>query len=169
MKLEKTVITVGRDEVCDEQVTGVLADVNEDFVLMKMVSDAGEFDGFTVFPIGQITEVIWGNREHRCIAELLKKKTTISSPPITLDSIEGILAQLREEYDAVALMADGDETEFDVAQIITVDEDWVKIHCYGTTKTLSRIHKIVSIDSFSRIEFDTPYINKLLYLHRQQI
>ena len=163
---DKTLVTIEREDVSSDQITGVIVKFNEEFVLMCLHDDAGKFDGFSIFATSQISEILWGNREHECIAEFMKNETTQPDPEIDLSTMPDILVQLGKKYPAVSLMEDGDESSFDVAEIVKVDEKWVKLHCYGTLKTLSRLKKIVSVDTFSRIEFDSPYVKRILNLHK---
>jgi len=58
-----------------------------------------------------------------------------------------------------------DENRFAVAKLIRHDEEWLKLECYGTKKTLSKLTKLVQFDSVSRVDFDTPYFRKIVKLH----
>ncbi len=165
LALENTLVTIERDNVSNDQITGVILQCNENFVLMRLYKDSGKFDCFSIFPTDQITEILWGNREHECISKLMKNETVPPDPIIELGTIDEILRQLAKNYPAVSLMENGNESSFDLAEIVNVDKKWIKLRCYGTTKTLSPLNKIISFDTFSRIEFDSPYANQIINLH----
>jgi len=165
---ENKLVSIEREDVDDGQITGVIIDTNDDYLMMRLHDDDGSVEGFTIFPVEQISEIVWGNREHDCIEEFMKNKSIPETPDIKLNGLSDILQQLSKKYDAVCLMENGNESSFDVASIIEVDDDWVKADCYGTTKTLSRMNKLISTKTFSRIEFDTQYVSRVVELHNRQ-
>ena len=161
---QNTLVSISRDDVDAEQLTGHVIQVSERLIVMRLCTDEGKFDGFTLFPLDQITEVCWGNREHRCISVLVEEKVA-SIPKLNLSSFESALSDLGERFKALAFMENGNERKFYVASVTAIDGDWIKLECLGTKKTLSNLTKIISTTGFSRIEFDSPYIRNCVSLH----
>ena len=165
LKEDKTLISIERSGVSDDELTGFVLHTDDNLVIMRMYSDDGDYEGMTVFPTSQITEVFWGNRTHLAIHHLIEDLK--SWDELTIDSVGlgDVVEELCSRYEAVGLMENGDEDRFDVAKYVGQDEEWLKLECYGTKKTLSKLTKLVKLDSISRVEFDTPYIRKIMKLH----
>ena len=164
LKEKGCLVSVERSSFSDDDLTGKILDHSEGLVLMKLFYDSGEFDAYSLFPIDQISSLRWGNRALRSLDSLIEKNETVS-PSLTLSSFEDALLQLKNDYDAICLMDSGDEVHFEVAQILEIDEPWIKAMCFGSKKTLSKQHSILRIDSFSRIEFGSKYIADTVKLH----
>ena len=57
------------------------------------------------------------------------------------------------------------EDSYDIGEIVKNDDEWFKLYCYGTKKTLTRMHRIMKRESISRVVVDSPYQNGIVSLH----
>ena len=168
LKLQSEVISIERS--ChDEELTGRLCDINERIISMCLFTNEGNFDGYTVFPIDQVIEVYWGNREHQAISQLMSKS---SSPPhfeITKKDFHEIILELNYHHSSLSFHEANNEDSFDMGVIEDHDDDWIKIHTFSNKKTLSRMHKLIMWADISRVVVNSPYQNKIVDLHSSGI
>ena len=127
---------------------------------MHLYTDDGDYDGFTVFETGQITEVFWGNREHRAISHLVAKGEAAIAPTFKSNEFQDIIIELNTEFENLCFHESGCEDNFDIGYIENHDEKWLKIHTFSVKKSLSRMYKLILRDSISRIVINSPYQNK---------
>ncbi|WNO09145.1 hypothetical protein [Teredinibacter sp. KSP-S5-2] len=167
-KLKKELITLRRD--CgDDDITGEVIDVNENYVVFILWTDDGLYDGTTVFEIDQINEVLWGNREHESIKLLVEKFG--KRPVFEFESIEfeKVVLEAFSKYKHLSIYHEHGEDSFDICSLDEVDEYWLKILTYGPMKTLSRLGKIIKSENILRFTIDSPYQNNIVSLHSHEL
>jgi len=145
--------------------SGFVLRADNNLVMMRMYSDDGEYEGMTVFPTSQISKLFWGNRTHLAIIHLIEDEVLQDESKIESVGLGDVVEELCRKYDCAGLVENRDENRFAVAKLIRHDEEWLKLECYGTKKTLSKLTKLVQFDSVSRVDFDTPYFRKIVKLH----
>lgn len=167
--LQSELVSIERD--ChDEELTGFVCEANENIVVMKLFTDDGDYDGFTVFETSQINEIYWGNREHKAIAHLVSKNETRNSiPKFKKEEFKDIIIEAGKSYENICIYLAGSEENFDIAQILESDNVWVKIHTYGVKSSLSRKYKMQLVDDISRIVIGSPYQNKIVSLYDEKL
>lgn len=164
LKIGRMLVSIERD--CNnEEITGFILDVSDDLLAMSLYTESGSFDGYSVFPVSQIDEVFWGNREHNAIRASISEVQ--SSLPLKLSSkkFRDLIIEINDLYDSICIYSHHDEKNFDIAKIESHDKEWLKIQTFGPKRTLSRMSKIKRFDSISRIDVDGPYQNKIVELH----
>lgn len=167
LQLQKEIISIRR--ICgDEDQTGSVEWVNDDILVFCLYTDDGVFDGYSVFYTVQIEELMWGNREHQSIAQLVKLHG--DKPPFLGRGtrFEELLMSLAKQYSSLAIFTD-DESSFDIATIEAVTEEWTKIKTFGPKKTLSPLFKLIKTDDIGRVDVDSPYQNNIVALHSTRI
>ena len=168
LQLQKKLISLDRD--ChDEELTGIIVAVNDSFVLLQEYTEDGLFDGFTIFETSQIDEVYWGNREHESIAALINKDITVTAPKLKSETFLDAVIELSQIYSNICIFKYNDEDTFAIATINSSDEDWLHISTFGPKRSLSRMLKIMRLDSISRISVDSPYQNNIERLHQSDL
>ena len=153
----------------DEELTGIVCFVSDTVISMQLFSDGGFYRGFAVFEFDQVAEVYWGNREHRAIRHLIDQNSR--PEPIVLSStsfLESML-ELNEKYSSVSIHSSNDEDRFDIAKIVSSDENWCKIQTFSAKRTLSPMTKIIKTELITRIVVESPYQNQIVELHSSEI
>ena len=80
----RELVTFELDDSDSTELTGYILSVNLEVVLLYLVTDDGGGAGYTLFEHSLISEIYWGNREHKIIQKLSHDRTNI--PPIELKS-----------------------------------------------------------------------------------
>ena len=168
LMLQSEIVSIERD--ChDEELTGILCDTNYHITSMHLYTNEGEYDGFTVFETNQITEVFWGNREHKAIDYLVKKNGVKKNPKLTAKEFHEIMIELNAHFSSLCFHPVNCEDKFDIAVIKKHDEEWLKLRTYGVKKSLSRLNKLILKETISRIVVDSPYQNQIVELHAAKL
>ncbi len=168
LKLQSEVISIERS--CHaEELTGRLCDINEHIISMFLLTDEGNFDGFTVFPIDQVIEVYWGNREHQAIAQLMSNTAIPVNTEIKANQFRSIILELNKSHNSICFHESNNEDSFDMGAIEDYDDTWMKLHTFSNKKTLSRMHKLILWEDISRVVVNSPYQNKIVTLHQSGI
>ena len=168
LKLQSEVVSIERS--CHaEELTGRLCDINEHIISMHLLTDEGNFDGFTVFPIDQVIEVYWGNREHQAITQLMLNTAFPTNIEINEIKFKNIILALNKTHDSICFHESNNEDSFDMGAIEDYDDTWIKLHTFSNKKTLSRMHKLILWDDISRVVVNSPYQNKIVTLHQSGI
>ena len=168
LKLQSELISVSRD-CSDEDLTGTIEFVSDDAVVMCLYTDDGEYDGFTLFETHQIDCLFWGNREHEAIKLLVNEYGEHKKLKLHQQSFESLLFELAETHSQLCFFHQQEEDSFDIGEIKAKDKEWIKIHTYGPKNSLSRLYKLIRIDTITRVTVDSPYQNKLLELFNEQL
>ncbi|MBU6954585.1 hypothetical protein [Hahella sp. HN01] len=152
----------------DEELTGFIHTATEDVIIMSLFSNDGDYEGIAIFETDQISEVYWGNREHKAIASLIDTSQEINFPKVKGKIFPDILIELNNAYGSLCLYQHHSEARFDVGQIIDHD-DWLKVHALGNKKSLSPLYKLIQKDDISRVDIDSPYQKKIVNLHKTAV
>ncbi len=169
-KLQLQAEMVSLERSChDEALTGLIKSVTEHIICMHLYTNEGEYDGFTVFETEQVTEVIWGNREHKAIAAGVSQSTKQPSWKYGNKKFATVLSELSQSGHSICLHEYHDEDEFDIADIVEYSDGWIKARCYGTRKSLSMMDKLIRVDELSRIVLNSPYQNQIVDLHAKSL
>ncbi len=164
IKLQSELISIERD--ChDEELTGIICDIDDKITSMHLYSDDGDYGGFTVFETDQITNVVWGNREHQAISHLIAQNESVTTPKFESKVFQDIIIELGTKFESVCFYEENSEEKYDIGKIVKYDDDWLKIHTYATKKSLSRMYKLLLRETISRIVINLPYQNKIVDLH----
>jgi len=164
LKLKSELVSVERD--ChDEELTGFICEINNEVTTMTLYDDDGTYNGFTVFETDQITEVFWGNREHRAISNLISQTKLVKAPVIAAKAFVDIVIELNEKSDSICIHMSGNEDTYYLGKIEKYDEKWINMKNLGVKKTLSPMHKIFLRESISRVVVDSPYQKGIVQLH----
>ncbi|MBF7074608.1 hypothetical protein ISG33_14475 [Glaciecola sp. MH2013] len=164
LKLSKELVSIDRD--ChDEEMTGFLLEVNENFMVMSLYTDDGLFDGVSMFETSQIDEVYWGNREHESIKALISDSAVKMLGKLKSTTFENAILEVGNENNSLCIYCHHNESKFEVAEIINQSDGWLKIHTFGAKRSLSRLYKLIQVDSISRVDFNSPYQNNIVKLH----
>ena len=168
LQLKSETISIERD-CSEDELTGLIALVTENIVAMHLYTDNGNYDGFTVFKTEQITEVFWGNREHRAIAHLITQAPSQSAPTIKSSSFRDIVIELDAKFESMCFYTNAGEDAFSIGRIEKFDETWMKVKTFGVKNTLSQKFVIFLRDTLTRIDVNSPYQNKMVDLHQQNL
>lgn len=148
------------------EITGFFLSATDHLVVMQLIGNDGSSDGFTLFEPELISEIYWGNREHQCIQTLAQKRTQITPVLLKSGDFRSAIIELSSRYQNIALYALDDSDSFEIARVLDHDDEWIKLSCSGTLKTLSPLTKITRIDNICRVEFGAEYIGDLTELHK---
>lgn len=168
LKLQEEVVSLKRDS-SEDDLTGIIEFVTNEVVALRLYTDDGVFDGFTIFEISQISEVMWGNRVHKAIALLIQKYGEKRRLSVTAETLIEIAAELSDIKTSICLYHSFGEDNFDICKIIGRDQDWLKLDTFGTKKTLSKLTKLIQTSSLLRLTVDSPYQDKIIELHQSAL
>lgn len=167
LTLKSEVISLERN--CHNQaLTGVLTSINERTTGMQLYTEEGDYEGYTLFETVQITDVCWGNREHQALGYLIEQQDTPCPPTFSSKSFQERILELGQKYASVCFHEAGYEESFILGEIEKCDPQWLKIHAYGITHSLSRMYRMVLRQEISRVVVDSPYQHKILHLHQAE-
>lgn len=168
LQLKRELVSIRRN-CADEDQTGIFEFVNDEVGVFSLYCDEGEFDGFTVFYIEQIYELMWGNMEHKSIASLIKNNG--AKPKLLLESttFESLFKEATEKYSSLCLYHDDEEGSFDIAKVEGVSDGWAKILTYGPKRSLSQLYKLIETENIMRFTVDSPYQNNIVHLHDSHV
>ena len=162
--LKSELVSLSRD-CWDQELTGHLCKVNDNFIAMHLFTDEGYYDGFTVFETDQVTEVYWGNREHQAIAKLIAKNEHIKTPTFNSLVFSQVVIELESKFSSMSFYYGETEEQFEVGRIEAYDEEWLKVKTFGVKRTLSPKYILFQRDEITRVEVNSPYQNNLVELH----
>ena len=165
LKLQSELLSVRR-HCSDDDLIGMVEYINNELLVLCLWNDEGRFNGFTVFEIAQINELIWGSREHKAIAMLVKRFGEKPSFSLKSQNFFDALAELSQQHDTLCLYHEHGENSFDIAKIEDQNGEWLKISTYGPKRTLSRTNKLIYQKHILRITIDSPYQNSIVEVHK---
>jgi len=168
LKLQEELVSIKRD-CSDDNLTGFVEFVTDEVLALRLYTEDGLFDGFTVFEISQITEVIWGDREHKAMALLTQKYGEKRRLTVTGQSLIEIAVELSNIKSSIYLYQDYNEDNLDLCKILSSDEEWLKLETFGTIDTLSKSTKLIHTSSVCRVTIDSPYQDKIIELHQSKL
>lgn len=161
---EGELVSIERD--ChDEELTGLISDLSDSLVAMQLFANEGEYQGFAVFEFDQISEVFWGNREHKAIRHLVDARQIPKRIEFKSTDFVSVMAELNQNHTSLCLHLANDEDRYDIAHIESFDENWSKILTYSPMRSLSRTYKMIRTDLITRIVVDSPYQKSIVELH----
>ena len=164
LKRQSKLVSVERN--ChDEELTGVICHIDDSVIAMHLYDDNGEYEGFTVFETEQVTEVYWGNREHRAIHYLASYNLPVETPTFKNETFQDIILELNSSCTSVCLHTSDSENEFDIVKILKSDEDWFKVQSFAIKKSLSPLVKLIARENITRVVVNSPYQTKIVELH----
>ncbi len=152
------------DEECP--VTGIVYLTNSRVTALVLFDDNGEYGGWTLFETSRISGVTWGNREHQAVASLIDTSYERVLPVNGKKTFNQSLVELGSRLECISLYIEGCGDDFDMGRVAEFDSHWLKVHTYGSKATLSRSWRCIARDTIVRIEVDTPYMNRVLGLHK---
>ena len=168
LKLSNTLISIDRD--ChDEELTGFMLEANKNFIVMSLFSEDGAFDGFSLFETEQVEEVYWGNKEHNCIKALIKDSEVKKLRKLKSTIFKNAILEMNSDYSSLNIYTHHNESKFEVAEIISSGNGWLKVLTFGAKRSLSRLNKLIQFDSISRVDFNSPYQNNIVKLHESDL
>jgi hypothetical protein len=167
LKLQEEMVSIKRDS-SEDDLTGIVEFVTDEVVALRLYTEDGLFDGFTLFEISQITEVIWGDREHKSIALLTQKYGEKRRLSVTGQTLSELAIELSNSKGSIYLYHDFNEDNLDLCKIISSDEEWLKLDVFGSSDTLSKSTKLIQTSSILRITVDSPYQDKIVELHKSK-
>ncbi len=157
-------ISIERD--ChDEELTGFIRYLSDSLVTMQLFDNEGNYEGFAAFEFSQISEVFWGNREHKAIRHLIDSKPAPKEVRLESTDFASAIQELNQQFPSLCLHSSNDEDRYEIAHIEASDEDWCKILAFSTMKSLSRTFKLIKRDVITRVVVDSPYQNAIVDLH----
>jgi hypothetical protein len=168
LKLQEEMISI-KLESSDDELTGIVEFVNDEVIALRLYTDDGLFDGFTLFEISQISEVLWGDRMHKSIALLTQKYGEKKRLTVTGQTLLEIAVELSNIKSSLYLYHSFNEDNLDLCKIISSDEEWLKLDSFGTNDTLSKSTKLIQTSSILRVTVDSPYQDKMVELHKSKL
>jgi hypothetical protein len=86
-------------------------------------------------------------------------------PKLKSETFTDAVIELSKLYSNICIFKYHEEGTFSIASVNSYDEDWLSIYTYGPKRSLSRMQKLMKIDSISRITVDSPYQSNIQKLH----
>jgi hypothetical protein len=166
LKLSQEVVDVYRDRVSDESLTGVVANFNEEFLLLSLFTEDGEDNGISVIFRHNITRLRTGGNVRASIDELSKfRSTKLNFPNINLNSIDDILSSIQSVYGYVNI-----HTEFMsndicfIGKVTEQDKYWISLLGYGTMTSRDSNTLLIEKEEVSRVDAGATYEESISFL-----
>ncbi|WP_281649241.1 hypothetical protein [Parendozoicomonas sp. Alg238-R29] len=152
----------------EEALTGIVHTVNNRVTAMILFSDNGDYEGWTLLDTSSVTDLFWGNREHRAIARLIDTSFERVLPMKSRMSFDHSVVELGCRLECIGMFTCADEGDehFTMGRVLEYDGHWLKVQTLGAKDTLSLGWKMIPRENVVRIEVDSPYMNRLLMLHK---
>lgn len=159
----REIVTIERSETRESDVVGMILHAGVEVCAVLQLWTDGRYDGVTYFPTEQITEVYWGGRELACTRHLAKVPHVGTDALADVSSFARVVDTVGRERVIALYTGDGDSIT--IAEVLETDDDWLKLGCYGSFKTLSTSIKLIRREAVTRIEVDTPFVKDLVSLY----
>ena len=154
----------------DEPLMGIVHTVNSRVTAMILFSENGDYEGWTLFETANITGMQWGDREHRAISRLVDTSFERVLPVKGKMSFGHSLVELGSRLECVGIFTcDEGDGGFTMGRVMDYDGQWLKVQTYGAKDTLSSGWKMIPREDVLRIEIDTPYMNRIILLHKEEL
>ena len=166
---DKRVVDISCELTLSETVTGVITQLEDEFLCLIEFTDNGDYDGICVLRISRdITRVDWGGREKEGIARLIERKGKAPDLlPLKLKSIAQAIEELNKRYGYVALFLE-DEEHFLIGSLVEYDHECLELLLYGTKRTMDRASVLIRLENVAKVQVDGVYEKNLLSLFRDQ-
>jgi len=164
----KELVSIELSDFDSSKITGFVLSVSPDLLLIQLINGDGTSDGYTVFEPSLISGVSWGDRELRCIKLLSDKRSNVLPIVLGAKTFQKSVLVLSKKYKAIGIYAYDDRKKFEIANVVDSDNVWLKLHCFGARKTLSRLTKLIRREDVCRIEFGSRYIADIVDLNNEQ-
>lgn len=168
LKLQSELMSIRR-HCSEDNLTGSVELITDELVVLCLWNDEGRFNGFTLFELSQINEVIWGSRELKAIAMLVKRYGEKPSFSLKSQSFFEALDELSQRYSTLCLYHEHGENSFDIAKVENQSGEWIKISTFGPKRTLTRTNKLIYLKHILRITVDSPYQSTVIEVHKENL
>lgn len=159
LKLSKKVVDVHRDRLTRNALTGVVNDVNSQFLYMSLYSEEGLSQGISVIQLEDITRIHWGGNARKAIRHLSKLwKTKLQNPKILLTSLRAVIESIQAEYGYVSVDAEYlDDSFCYIGRVTAIDSSHLCLNGFGSISSLDQNHTIIDLEEISRVGAGTQY------------
>lgn len=168
VRSENIFVDIFRDSMEDAPLFGLVKSYSHEFVKLLKIDSGGEYDGYAVIFIDDITRIRWGGIERSSLEKLaqLKNETLTREAEIDLSSLSSVLNGIQERFGYVSLYAEERiRNAAYIGQLEEVQEETIVLREFGTISALDRSFLAVRQRDISRVDFDSRYERDLLRLH----
>ena len=159
LKLSKKVVDVHRDRLTRNALTGVVNDVNSQFLYLSLYSEEGLSQGISIVMLDDITRIHWGGNARKAIRHLAKVwKTKLQNPRVSLTSLKTVIESVQEEYGYVSVDAEYlDDSFCYIGRVTAIDSSHLYMNGFGSISSLDQNHTIIDLEEISRVGAGTQY------------
>lgn len=168
VKSENIFVDIFRDSMEDAPLFGLVKGYSHEFVKLLKIDSGGEYDGYAILFIDDITRIRWGGIERSSLEKLaqLKNETLTREAEIDLSGLAAALMAIQERFGYVSLYAEERvRNAAFIGQLEEVQEETILLREFGTISNLDRSFLAVRLRDISRVDFDSRYERDLLRLH----
>lgn len=163
-------VDIYRDELCDESITGIISDFNDDFIYLSIFDSSGLSDGISIIRTIDITRVNWDGDGRDAIQLLIDKKNSKPLvPEIELANISTIIKSTQKKFGYSTFHIE--EIDSDVCfigKVIEMDDNYLLMDNYSTMSGRDNNKILLRISDITRIEAEASYEKDIVYLTNQK-
>lgn len=163
IKDEKTIIEISRENIVDENIIGIILEVNDNFVLISEISVEGVWEGFVIIKIEDITTCA---TKGRFLNSLESISSEPSIDPFLLNNASSMTDILKHKSVYFELYQEEYDTSFHVVKLLESDYEYMKLTSFGDIGKLDTKEVIILESSVTKIAFETRYINNIIKLKK---
>jgi len=168
LKLQEEMISISR-MYGNSDLTGVIEFVNDEIIILREYDADGSFGGFSLFETDQIIETYWGHRRQNSISFLAAKTHEKNKINLENHNFKEVFFELASKFSCIGIYCDQGEENYIIGEIVEFDNGWIKLDCFGDTRSLSRSLTLIRAEDILRAKVDSPYQNNLVELHGQSL
>lgn len=160
---ETTFLEIDRPNFESESIFGIVFQQSEDFLALKKFNEFGEYDGIAAIRKDDVSIIGTGGNQRYSNEQLVVNHKDIEMESlIDLTSMRSILESVFLKFGYVGLYEEEYSAAFDLGEILEIDDEFLLLHEYGTTKSLDRSKILLRLDSITRVEADGKYEKSIL-------
>jgi hypothetical protein len=167
-KSENIFVDIFRDSIEEAPLFCLIKGYSHELVQLLKIDNGGEYDGFALLFVDDITRIRWGGIERSSLEKLaqLKNETLVHEAEIDLASFPAALVSVQDRFGYVCLYAEerARNTAF-IGQMEELLEETLVMREFGTISNLDRSFLALRTRDLTRLDFDSKYERDLLRLH----
>ena len=167
---DHSLVSLFRDNLTDEYVTGYLQKYNNDFVYMNLIGEDGVSDGVCTVWAYDVTRIRWDGNRLFSISRLVERNETDTIARETnLSSIKSVIEATQLSYGYVGLLTERIDPEvLYVGAVKEIDHDHVLIQEFGTKSSRSSRSMLLNLEDVTCVQAGERYLEDMSYLAADQ-
>jgi len=150
-----------------ESFFGNIVKSSDEYILIETYDNEGRYDGIVILEIENVNRVQWGGNECLEVEKLIDRSAAKRDYEIiNIESIESALRTTQAKFGYVEFeIQDQDVDICFIGSIEELDDEVVKLHCFGTRQSLKASYGLYSISDITKVSAGEIYAENIYKLH----